>query len=103
MLISLDITGALGIAHSLVYEGEIGEPLYTIDESGRVQDGRNSREPDSFLKECHFKLIRCYDTFYTKEAKLIAQKRKKLTEAFYNELMEEISLPDVGGLLKLIP
>ena len=39
----LDITGVLGIARSLVYEGEIGEPLYTIDESGRVQDGRSSR------------------------------------------------------------
>ena len=73
----LDITGAPGITRSLVYEGEIGEPLYTTDESGRIQDGRSSREPDSFLKEYHFKLIRCYDTFYTKEAKLIAQKRKK--------------------------
>ena len=93
----------MGIARSLVYEGEIGEPLYTIDENGQIRDGQSTNEPDSFLKEYHFKLIRCYDTFYTKEAKLIAQKRKKLTEAFYNELMEEISIPDVDGFLKLVP
>ena len=97
----LDVTGALGIARSLIYKGQTGEPLYTVDRKNQIQDGREPNSPESFLKEYHLKLIKLYDCFYTKEATEIAQKRKKLTTYFYNELMEEIAMKDLSELLRL--
>lgn len=92
----LDVTGALGIARSLAYKGQVGEPLYTVDEHFQVQEGTAAEHPESFLKEYHFKLVNVYDSFYTKEAAEIAQGRKKLTEVFYEELMDEIDISDLN-------
>jgi len=97
----LDVTGALGIARSLLYKGQCGEPLYTVDEKNQIQDGRDSSAPESFFKEYHFKLIKLYDRFYTKEANSISQKRKNLTLYFFNELMEEVAINDLDKLLRL--
>lgn len=97
----LDVTGALGIARSLIYKGQVGEPLYTVDENNNIQDGKNSSAPESFFKEYHFKLIKLYDRFYTKEANAIAKRRKKLTTYFFNELMEEVTISDLEKLLIL--
>ncbi len=97
----LDATGALGIARSLIYESQVGEPLYTVDENMLLQDGTTADAPDSFLREYHFKLIRLYDRFYTEEAHRIAQKRKKLLVDFHTELLEEISLTNLDELLDI--
>lgn len=96
----LDVTGSLGIARSLMYIGKVGEPLYTIDDNYTVQDGRNKNSPESFLKEYHFKLIKLYDMFYTKEAKNIAQRRKIITKAFFDELLMEVTTGDLNKLLE---
>lgn len=95
----LDVTGALGIARSLIYKGQVGEPLYTVDESNQIQDGQNPHAPESFFKEYHYKLIRLYDMFYTEQAKQIAQKRKEMTICFFEELVEEVTIDDLNKLL----
>lgn len=95
----LDVTGALGIARSLIYKGQVGEPLYTVDQNNNIQEGKDSDAPESFFKEYHFKLIKLYDRFYTKEANAIAQRRKKLTTYFFDELMEEVTINDLEKLL----
>ena len=87
----LDVTGALGIARSFIYMGQVGIPLYSVDE-GKVLDGAGKDEPDSFFKEYHVKLKKLYDGFYTEEAKNIAQKRRVFLKNFYDELLEEVSL-----------
>lgn len=97
----LDVTGALGIARTLLYEGQVGSPLYLTDESNRILDTYDPDSPESFLREYHVKLIRLYDQFYTKEARSLTQERKKLMEAFYDELMKEITLQDLDNMLDL--
>jgi uncharacterized domain HDIG len=97
----LDATGALGIARSLIYKGQVGEPLYIVDENSNIQDGNDSSAPESFFKEYHFKLIKLYNRFYTKEANAIAQRRKKHTTYFFDGLMEEVDISDLGELLSL--
>lgn len=97
----LDVTGALGIARSLIYEGQVGIPLYTLDEDNQIQKGRNPDNPESFLKEYNFKLIKIYDHFYTEEAKKIAAKRKEITTSFYNELIDEVSVYNLDVTLGL--
>ena len=88
----LDVTGALGIARSLLYKGQVGEPLYTVDENFNIHDGRNPGSPESFLKECHFKLLKLCDHFYTPEATIIAQGRCEFMQTFFEELVEEITI-----------
>lgn len=97
----LDVSGALGIARSLIYKGQVGEPLYVVDEENKIYKGQKLCEPESFLKEYHFKLIPLYEKFYTEEAFEIAQKRKAMTTMFYNELLDEISIGDLQKLLNL--
>lgn len=88
----LDVTGALGIARSFVYMGQTGIPLYSVDENNAVYDGTGENEPDSFFRYYHVKLKKLYDNFYTKEANAIAEKRREFIKAFYDELLEEVSL-----------
>ncbi len=95
----LDVTGALGIARSLMYKGQLDEPLYVVNGENKIYEGQDSHEPESFLKECHLKLIPLYDKFYTEEAYEIAKTRKNITMMFYSELMNEISINDLSGLL----
>lgn len=98
----LDITGALGIARTLLYKGKVNEPLYAMDKFKNSIYIKEENQPESFIKEYHFKLFKVYDMFFTEEAKKIAQKRKKLTEIFYNELLDEIDLEDAESYLKII-
>lgn len=97
----LDVSGALGIARSLIYQGQVGEPLYVTDEENNLCKGQNSNDPESFLKEYYFKLAPLYEKFYTKEAYQIAQARKGITTAFYDELLDEIAMDDLQKLLDL--
>ncbi len=91
----LDVTGALGIARSLAYEGQLGEPLYRVNADFQIDRDFSKEAPPSFLKEYNFKLIKLYDRFYTPEAARIAQKRRAVLESYYNALLEEI---DLSGL-----
>jgi len=86
----LEAAGAIGIARSLIYSGQIGEPLYTVDDRGRVQDSGDTHLPESFLKEYHYKLEKVYAQFHTKEAYEIGQKRKLVFRQFYEALIDEI-------------
>ena len=97
----LDVTGALGISRTLLYKGRAGEPLYAVDAANRIYEGKDRNEPESFLKEYHFKLSRLYETFYTPEAFETARRRKEITVMFYHELMDEISTDDMDQLLNL--
>lgn len=87
---TLDVTGALGIARSLYYEGKTGIPLYHVDRKGKIIEGEEDLE-DSFLKEYNYKLKNVYKRLYTKRGKEIAEERRKITGAFYEELYKEIT------------
>ena len=62
----LDVTGALGVARTLLYQGEVGDPLYTLRPDGGVSDGTEDARP-SFFREYKFKLEKLYDCFYTQK------------------------------------
>lgn len=85
----LDVTGAIGIARTLLYQGHESEPLYTLDESGKVLDGSGD-EPASFMHEYHFKLKNLYGRFFTKYAEALAAGRKAAAENFYQALLDEV-------------
>ena len=94
----LDVTGAIGIARTLLYQGQMVRPLYTLTGTGEVMDGTGNC-PDSFFREYKFKLEKIYDRFYTRRGREVAQKRKAAAEAFYDSLLREVRCSRQGSIL----
>lgn len=92
----LDVTGALGIARTLMYKGDMAEPLYHVLPDGSVSDGTQDSLP-SFFREYRFKLEKLYDRFYTQTGAALAQQRQKISAVFYETLYREVSAGRANG------
>ncbi len=86
----IDVTGAMGIARTLMYKGQVSEPIYSVGEDGNVLDGSNDVEA-SFLQEYKYKLEKIYDKFYTEHGTMVARKRQEAATKYYNSLLAEIT------------
>lgn len=87
----LDVTGAVGIARTISYKGEVEEPLYTLDVKGQVEAGDDESHGPSLLREYHYKLKHIYNRFYTKRASEIAKDRERTAAIFCQAMFEEVS------------
>lgn len=92
----LDVTGALGIARTLMYKGNMAEPIYHVLPNGEISDGTLDTAP-SFFREYKFKLEKLYDRFYTKKGAQLARKRREIAEAFYESLYREVNTGYTAG------
>ncbi len=92
----LEVTGAIGIARTLIYKGAVAEPLYHMLPDGRVSDGTGDTSP-SFFQEYKYKLENIYSHFYTEKGAEIARSRQVAAAAFYNALYREVSEPYILG------
>lgn len=86
----LDVTGALGIARTLMYAGDQGHPLYNVLPDGTIGDGSEEEAP-SFFREYKFKLEKLYDKFYTSKGEALARARREIAAAFYENLYREVN------------
>ena len=87
----LDASGAIGIARTLIYQGQIAAPLYIIDENENIMVDNGGAAKTSFLQEYNYKLKKVYDSFFTERAKEIALERQKTAIDFYNGLFNELT------------
>jgi uncharacterized protein len=87
----LDVSGAIGIARTLIYEGQVSEPLYILDDDDMIITDGGGAEISSFFQEYNYKLKKIYDTFYTDRAKEIAKIRQKTAIDFYDGLLAEVT------------
>ena len=85
----LDVTGAMGIARTLLYHGEMGERLYVVLPDGTISDGSADLE-ETFFKEYKHKLENLYSKFLTKRGTELAAGREKAAREFYEHLYTEI-------------
>ena len=85
----LDVTGAIGIARTLMYRGTLTEPLYRILPDGTISDGSEDIG-HSFFREYKFKLEKLYDRFYTKRGAELAKSRQAIAKAYYESLYAEV-------------
>lgn len=90
----LDVIGAIGIARSLMYKGDVKQPLYTVNDDLTFDDYNDKDAKSSFFREYNFKLKKLYDKFYTKEAYQIAKEKEKIAIDFYKALYQEVDLSD---------
>lgn len=86
----LDVTGAMGVARTLLYAGRLSGPLYHLKSDGSVSDGTEDDAP-SFFQEYKFKLERLYDRFFTQRGKELAALRKNAAQDFYKALFSEVN------------
>ena len=86
----LDVTGAIGIARTLMYKADMAEPLYHVLPNGEISDGTEDLGP-SFLREYKFKLEKLYDKFYTARGAELAHARQQSAVSFYESLYREVS------------
>lgn len=95
----LDVTGAIGIARTLAYQGEENQPLYHVDKARQLVP-EDKEESDSFFHEYNDKLRHIYDRLHTTRARDIANSRRAAAEAFYKALHDEVhSTHQTGSLL----
>ncbi len=88
----IEVTGAVGIARTLIYKGIVGEPIYHLSKSGEVSDGTDDTLP-SFFQEYKYKLENIYTKFYTEKGAQIAKSRQAAAVAYYKALYQEVSEP----------
>lgn len=86
----LDVTGAIGIARTLLYKGTVTEPLYRLLPDGTISDGTHDIG-HSFFREYKFKLEKLYDRFYTEKGAQLAKDRKNIAANFYESLYREVN------------
>lgn len=96
----LDVSGAIGIARTLLYKGIVSEPLYSVLPDGTVSTGENDTEP-SFFQEYKYKLENLYSLFYTERAAAIARERQHIAVKFYNSLYQEVNSSYQNGINEL--
>ena len=92
------LSGTFGIARTLMYKGEQGEPLYSVLPDGTVSEGKEDTEP-SFFQEYHVKLKNIYSRFYTRRGEEIAYSRKSVVETFYRAMLAEARAAYAGKFL----
>ena len=96
----LDVTGAIGIARTLVYKGTVCDPLYSLDDSGMPTSGEADERP-SFFQEYNFKLKNLYTRFYTERGAQSAKERRAAARDFYQSLYGEVRQTYDNGAAEL--
>ena len=86
----LDVTGAIGIARTLMYRGTLTEPLYRHLPDGTISDGSEDIG-HSFFREYKFKLEKLYDRFYTSRGAELAKQRQTIAREYYESLYREVN------------
>lgn len=84
----IDSSGAMGVARTLLYQGQMGQPLYTLRPDGRISDGQGEKTP-SFFREYRRKLEGLGDRLYTSRGRAMAAQRRDAAAAFYQNLLDE--------------
>lgn len=85
----IDASGTIGIARTLLYKGQLAQPLYSLTPGGQISDGTDDSQ-ESFFQEYKYKLEGIYDSFYTARGKEIAKDRQASAVSFYRSMLQEV-------------
>lgn len=82
----IDVTGALGVSRTLLYQGKVDTVLYPMT------DGKpdTATSDPSFFGEYHRKLKHAPNRLFTQHARSIAAERQEAMHAFYRSLETEV-------------
>jgi len=90
----LDVVGAFGVARTIGYAVQAGQPVFAEPSAQFLQHGEEEPgEPHSAYHEYLFKLRRVPERMYTQPARELARERIKLLTAFFEGLRAEAAGP----------
>lgn len=88
----LDVIGASGVARTIAYAVQAGQPAYAPPSARFLATGeKEPNEPHSAYHEYLFKLRHIANTLHTPTARALAQKRHQILQNFFEALAEEQS------------
>jgi uncharacterized protein len=94
----LDVMGAFGIARTIGYALQAGQPIYAVPSKAFRQNGElEVDEPHSAYHEYLQKLRHVADRLYTQPAKSIGAERHRLLESFFDQLVAEANWGEEAG------
>ncbi len=86
----LDVLGAFGVARTVAYAVQAGQPAFAEPSSGFRERGEAvAGEPHSAYHEYLFKLRRVADRLHTEPARRLAARRVELLHRFFEQLAAE--------------
>lgn len=97
----LDVSGALGAARTLVYQGHVGHPIYSVGPDGGVLSGEE-KQP-SFYSEYRHKLHGISQRFLTAGGRKMALKRAETMQRFVENLRSEAAAGESGSAWRILP
>lgn len=87
----LDVLGAIGVARTIGYAVQAGQPIYSKPSTQFMESGqKEENEPHSSYHEFLFKLRKVKERLFTASAKQIAEQRHTFLSAYYEQLIAEI-------------
>jgi len=88
----LDVLGAIGIARTIGYAVQDGQPIYAKPSQQFLESGEKlAGEPHSSYHEFLFKLRNVKKRLFTATARQIAESRDQYLAGFYEQLIAEIA------------
>lgn len=86
----LDVLGAVGVARTIAYSVQAGQPIYVEPSQKFIHTGvKEPGEPHSAYHEHLFKLVKIKDLLFTKTAKEIAVDRHAYLDSYFTRLIAE--------------
>ncbi len=86
----LDVLGAFGVARTIAYALQAGEPIYSEpSEAFRARGAAEPGEPHSAYHEYLFKLRHVGQRLHTEPGRELARRREGLLVSFFEQLAEE--------------
>jgi uncharacterized protein len=87
----LDVLGAIGVARTIGYAVQAGQPIYAEPSEQFIKNGvKQPNEPHSSYHEYLFKLRKVKERLFTASAIQIAEARDAFLTEFYEQLKAEI-------------
>jgi uncharacterized protein len=92
----LDVLGAFGVARTIGYALQAGEPVFATPSDEFLHAGeKRAGEPHSAYHEYLFKLRHVPDRLQTEPGRRIGAHRERLMRDFFGQLAEEAAAADV--------
>lgn len=87
----LDVLGAIGVARTIAYSAQTGQPYYAPPSEQFLKTGVEMEgEPHSAYHEHLFKLSKIKDALFTASARAIAEERHRYLDDYFKRLIAEI-------------
>jgi uncharacterized protein len=94
----LDVVGAFGVARTIGYALQAGQPMYASPSNQFLKSGKvQTDEPHSAYHEYLFKLRHVKERLFTEPAKRIAEARHRLLCDFFDQMAVEAEGDEING------